>query len=108
VSRLNLSLAAALLLAVLAGDGFHPDGSFDARMTCDGAGDYSPPLVFRHLPRGAVELVLSMVDDDKLTLLALSKAINLPYGAPARTVLAAAEPPVLGTATFVATYHRAG
>ena len=34
-------------------------------MTCDGAGDYSPPLVFRHVPTGTVELVLSMVDDDK-------------------------------------------
>jgi Raf kinase inhibitor-like YbhB/YbcL family protein len=187
VSRLKLPLTLALLLtvlagcsqdakpvvpvddgkfAVLAGDGFHPDGSFDPRMTCDGAGDYSPPLVFRHVPQGAAELVLSMVDDDKrsphgdplihwvewkippgspgleehvkpdearealsdlgeatyngpcppagqthhyrFTLLALSKAINLPYGAPARTVLAAAEPSVLGTATFVATYHRAG
>jgi Raf kinase inhibitor-like YbhB/YbcL family protein len=51
--------------AVLPGDGFHADGSFDPRMTCDGAGDYSPPLVFRNVPAGAVELVLSMVDVDK-------------------------------------------
>jgi Raf kinase inhibitor-like YbhB/YbcL family protein len=34
-------------------------------MTCDGAGDYSPPLDFRHVPSGAVELVLSMLDEDK-------------------------------------------
>ncbi|TDU89377.1 PBP family phospholipid-binding protein [Kribbella voronezhensis] len=51
--------------AVLAGDGFHSDGSFDPRMTCDGSGDYSPPLVFRHVPAGTAELLLSMVDDDK-------------------------------------------
>lgn len=151
--------------AVVAGEGFRADGSFDARMTCDGAGDFSPPLVFRHVPSGTVELVLSMVDDDKpgpqgdplihwvewmippdsaglaehakpdaarealsdlgeatyngpcppagqthhyrFTLLALNKAIDLPYGAPARTVLAAAESAVVGTAELVATYRRA-
>jgi Raf kinase inhibitor-like YbhB/YbcL family protein len=151
--------------AVLAGDGFHPDGSFDARMTCDGAGDFSPPLVFRHAPSGTVELVLSMVDEDKtsptgdplihwvewaipadstglaehtkpaaarealselgeatyngpcppagqthhyrFTLLALSRALDLPYGSPARTVLAAAGRSVIDQATFTATYVRA-
>jgi Raf kinase inhibitor-like YbhB/YbcL family protein len=150
--------------AVLAGDGFHADGSFDARMTCDGAGDYSPPLVFKHVPDGTVELVLSMVDDDKaspdgdplihwvewaipaeatglaehakpdaarealsdlgeatyngpcppagqthryrFTLLALSEPLNLPYGSPARTVLAATRPSTIATATLVATYRR--
>jgi Raf kinase inhibitor-like YbhB/YbcL family protein len=152
--------------AIVAGDGFRPDGSFDPRMTCDGPGDFSPPLVFRHVPSGTVELVLSMVDDDKLspqgdqlihwvewkippdstglaehtkpdvarealsdlgeatyngpcppagqthhyrfTLLALNKAIDLPYGAPARTVLGAAEPSVVDTAELVATYRREG
>ncbi|GAA1525487.1 YbhB/YbcL family Raf kinase inhibitor-like protein [Kribbella lupini] len=152
--------------AVVAGDGFRADGSFDPRMTCDGAGDFSPPLVFRHVPSGTVELVLSMVDDDKVspqgdplihwvewkippgagglaehtkpnearealsdlgeatyngpcppagqthhyrfTLLALNKAIDLPYGVPARTVLAAAESAVVDTAEFVATYRREG
>lgn len=149
---------------MVAGEGFHADGSFDARMTCDGAGDYSPPLVFRHAPGGTVELVLSMVDLDKkspsgdalihwvewaipadsgglaehtkpeearealsdlgeatyngpcppagqthhyqFTLLALSRRIDLPYGSPARTVLAAAESRVIGRATLTATYHR--
>ncbi|MFI5706434.1 YbhB/YbcL family Raf kinase inhibitor-like protein [Kribbella sp. NPDC051620] len=151
--------------AVLRGDGFHADGSFDPRMTCDGAGDYSPPLAFRHVPGGTVELVLSMVDEDKtspqgdplihwvewripasstglvehikpdearealsdlgeatyngpcppsgqthhyrFTLLALSRSLDLPYGAPARTVLTAAGPSVIGTATVVAAYRRA-
>jgi Raf kinase inhibitor-like YbhB/YbcL family protein len=150
--------------AVLPGDGFPTDGSFDARMTCDGAGDYSPPLVFRGTPAGTVELVLSMVDEDKasksgdplihwvewkippdstglaehakpdaarealsdlgeatyngpcppagqthhyrFTLLAVSKPLDLPYGSPARTVLAAARPVTIATATFVATYAR--
>ncbi|MFI5735803.1 YbhB/YbcL family Raf kinase inhibitor-like protein [Kribbella sp. NPDC051587] len=129
-------------------------------MTCDGAGDYSPPLVFSNLPAGTVELVLSMVDEDKpgplihwvewmippdvgglaehtkpeaarealsdlgeatyngpcpprgethhyrFTLLALAKPLSLPYGAPARSVLAAAKPSTTATATFVATYRR--
>jgi Raf kinase inhibitor-like YbhB/YbcL family protein len=150
--------------AVVRGDGFHADGSFDARMTCDGAGDYSPPLVFRNAPSGTVELVLSMVDEDRtsprgdplihwvewkipagstglaehvkpdearealsdlgeatyngpcppagqthhyrFTLLALSKPLDLPYGSPARAVLVAAKPSVVGTATTVATYRR--
>ncbi|HET6737880.1 MAG TPA: hypothetical protein VFH76_03065 [Kribbella sp.] len=51
--------------AVELGEGFHADGSFDARMTCDGEGDYSPPLVFRHVPSGTAELVLSEVDQDE-------------------------------------------
>jgi hypothetical protein len=36
--------------AVTLGDGFQSDGSFDPRMTCDGAEDFSPPLIFRHVP----------------------------------------------------------
>jgi hypothetical protein len=36
------------------------------------------------------------------------KAIDLPYGAPARTVLAAAESAVVDTAELVATYRREG
>ncbi|WP_132192674.1 MULTISPECIES: YbhB/YbcL family Raf kinase inhibitor-like protein [Kribbella] len=150
--------------AVLPGDGFRSDGSFDARMTCDSPGDYSPPLVFRHVPTGTTELLVSMVDEDKtspqgdplihwvewkipptsagltehvkpdqareglndlheatyvgpcpppgqthhyrFTLLALSKSLNLPYGSAVRTVLQAAKPFVLDTATFVAAYHR--
>lgn len=51
--------------AVLPGSGFHADGSFDPRMTCDSKGDFSPPLVFRHVPAGTAELVLSLVDEDK-------------------------------------------
>jgi Raf kinase inhibitor-like YbhB/YbcL family protein len=152
--------------AVVLGAGFHGDGSFDPRMTCDGGGDYSPPLVFRHVPSDTTELVLSMVDDDKagtrdgplihwvewaipansngltehvkpdsarealsdlgeatyngpcpppgelhhyrFTLLALSKPLDLPYGAPARTVLEAAKPYTIRTATTVATYQSAG
>ena len=150
--------------AVVAGDGFHSDGSFDPRLTCDGAGDYSPALVFRHVPAGTAELLLSMVDDDKtspqgdplihwvqwkipatatglqehtklpearealsdlgeatyngpcppasqthhyrFTLLALSKPIDLPNGTAARKVLDAAEPLVLATSEFTATYKR--
>jgi phosphatidylethanolamine-binding protein (PEBP) family uncharacterized protein len=42
----------------------------------------------------------------RFTLLALSKSLNLPYGSAVRTVLRAAKPFVLDTATFVAAYHR--
>jgi Raf kinase inhibitor-like YbhB/YbcL family protein len=150
--------------AVVPGDGFHADGSFDSRMTCDGAGDFSPPLIFRHVPSGTTELVLSMVDEDKIsahgdplvhwvqwsisptepglmehtkpasarealndlneatydgpcpptgqthhyrfTLTALAKPLNLPYGTPARQVLAAAGPSTIATTTFIATYRH--
>jgi hypothetical protein len=150
--------------AVLPGDGFHADGSFDARMTCDGAGDFSPALTFRHVPPGTVELVLSMVDEDRtsdhgdhlihwvqwkispsldglaehhkpdaarealndlnestydgpcpppgqthhyrFTVRALSKPLDLPYGAAARLVLKTADPSTIATSTFVATYSR--
>ena len=147
---------------MLPGDGFHSDGSFDPRMTCDGAGDFSPPLAFRQVPAGTMELVLSMVDDDKIsvhgdplihwvqwripptepglvehakpdsarealndfneatydgpcppagqthhyrfTLTALSKPLDLPYGTPAREVLAAGRPSTIATSTFIAIY----
>jgi Raf kinase inhibitor-like YbhB/YbcL family protein len=133
-------------------------------MTCDGAGDYSPPLVFRHVPQGTTELVLSMVDLDersahgdpvilwvewaipadsagleehekpapareafsdrneatyngpcpapgelhhyRFTLLALSEHLDLPYGAPARTVLNSAKPYLKNTAEVIAIYQR--
>jgi hypothetical protein len=151
-------------LAVRLGEGFDIDGSFDSRMTCDGSGDYSPPLVFGNVPRGTTELVLSMVDDDetgpgggpriywvqwaipadaagltehvkapaarealtdlgeatyngpcpppgathhyRFTLQALSAPLDLPYGAPARAVLAAARQSVIETATTTARYRR--
>ena len=149
---------------MLPGDGFHPDGSFDPRMTCDDPGDHSPPVLFEHVPAGTVELVLSMVDEDRpsahgdptihwvewmippteaglvehqkppsarealndlneatydgpcppagqthhyrFTALALSKSVNLPYGSPARDVLAAANRTTVARSTFVATYSR--
>ncbi|WP_442914422.1 hypothetical protein [Kribbella sp. NBC_00709] len=42
----------------------------------------------------------------RFTLLALSAALDLPYGTPARTVLTTARSSVLGTAALVATYRR--
>lgn len=67
---------------VLSSPAFRPGGALPMRYTCDGAG-LSPPLRWRNLPAGSVELLLLAIDLDGGRTGALQWAVaGLPPGVP--------------------------
>ena len=57
------SLRTMLGTVTLSSPAFRPGGAISTRYTCDGA-DLSPPLRWRNLPAGSVELLLLAIDLD--------------------------------------------